>query len=337
MALLFTEGFNYLGPAASDAERKWKTQALGQLAAGSGRREDNCWYFKSGGDLRTSAPTADPITTIIIGFAVNYDSLPGSVDQIFNFMGFSSYQAQLLINAGGTLEFRRGTSTVLDESSCAISPCTWYYIEGRVFCDNSGSWEFRVNGETWMSGSGDTQFSASAGFDEFWFEHNQSEITLIDDIYILDDSGTVNNDFLGDVYIDTIYPNAAGGSAAWAASPTAASPWLDVDESGSPDLDTSYISTSDVGDRHDFAFGDLSPSSASYFGVMAWACARKDDAASRAVALLQSDGATIEVGGSQYLTTSYLYYGTAFDEKPGGGAWTAAAINANLWGVELKA
>ena len=62
----------------------------------------------------------------------------------------------------------------------------------------------------------------------------------VDDLYVLDGTASTpaNNDFLGDVRVEGLDPNAAGSNAAW--TPSAGANYACVNETPPTD-DTSYV------------------------------------------------------------------------------------------------
>lgn len=47
--------------------------------------------------------------------------------------------------------------------------------------------------------------------------------------------------------------------------------------------------------------------------------------------------ADIDNGTDLPLSTSYLYYQTIYETKPGGGAWTTSDVNSSEFGVKVAA
>ena len=80
--------------------------------------------------------------------------------------------------------------------------------------------------------------------------------TVIDDLYVCDGTGTTNNDFLGNIYVEGIDPNGDGNSTQL--TPSTGSNWQNVDESNPSDGDTTY-NTADANSETDlYTMTDLS-------------------------------------------------------------------------------
>ena len=99
----------------------------------------------------------------------------------------------------------------------------------------------------------DTQNGGVAQIDNIELHGASSPDPVFDDIYVLDDAGSDNTDFLGDCRVETIFPDADGNENDFTASP-AVSNYLNVDDGGSPDDDTTYNWSATATDRELYAF-----------------------------------------------------------------------------------
>lgn len=170
------------------------------------------------------------------------------------------------LNASGTISVLGNLygsgSTLLGNSITAVQSDTWVYLEFKWLIAASGTITIRANGTTVFSFSGDTRGVNAGGwtFTTKWnsvlvfgmgANTNSSHTQRMCDFYLCDLTGTYNNDFLGDVTINYIVPNAVGNAAVW--TPSAGNNWDDQEEVP-PDSDTTYVSTTTVGNRDSYNY-----------------------------------------------------------------------------------
>jgi hypothetical protein len=97
-----------------------------------------------------------------------------------------------------------------------------------------------------------------------------------------------------------------------------------------------YVAASVVGDLDFYTLGNLAAAPLSIFAVQAKICARKDDAATRAVRTRIRSNRDIANGATVGLAASYTYLSDIFETDPDTAlAWTAAAVNALEVGQEV--
>ncbi len=208
----------------------------------------------------------------------------------------AAYQTYLTVS-GGVISFTRN-GTVLASTGALLQNGQQYYIEVKVTIGNAGSYEVRLNGNTVLSGSGvDTQYTANAYADApdlFMYQPADAQSIGFDDYYVCDGSGTVNNDFLGDIRVQAVYPDADGTYSDFTGQDgDSVDNRLNVDEAA-PDSDTTYNASANAGDKDSFGFGDITPTAAVIKGIQVTLDGRKDDAGSRQVR------GFLRIGGTDY-------------------------------------
>jgi hypothetical protein len=87
----------------------------------------------------------------------------------------------------------------------SVPRLTWHYIEWQLSRVNLTT-EVRVNGATLYSGA----VSSAGQIERFWCERNRGHTYYLDDLYILNSLGSVDNDFLGPVRMEALAANADG-------------------------------------------------------------------------------------------------------------------------------
>lgn len=290
--------------------------------------------------LRAISPSATVVVGLALKAAGNYPVFTLQSD------GGGTDQLTLATTAGGYLEVRRGTFTgaLLATSATPIILNSWHYIEMKAtIADSGGMVEVRIDGVSRLSFSGDTRNGGtSTNTDVLYFPGYGTSATgsirVIDDIYICDGSGAVNNDFLGDIKIETLYPNANGANSQLSGSDgNQIDNYQLVDEVGVP-VTSDYVSSAVVGARDTYAFSNLTTSTGPIKGLQINAYANKSDAGSRSIKGLAVSGGSIAIGTARPLQTSYLPHLTVHEVDPnGGGAWTIASINNAEFGIEVDA
>ena len=282
------------------------------------------------------------VQTWIVGMSVNFQAASASAGcGIFRISDGTTNQITVMINGSGYIEVRRGNQagTVLATSSTPMPIDTWVYVEAKVYIhDSQGSVLLKIDGTEYISVTdADTKNSVNAYADRLYFGAQASTGALIyfDDLYVCDDTGSYNNDFLGDCRIETLFPDEAGSSTQW--TPSAGSNYENVDDAGSNDGDSTYNSSSTADQVDLYGMAELTATPVAIHGIQEAIVARKDDAGSRSVrVMLRSDGTNYDNGSDLSLSDSFAHLVMPPRERdPSGEAWVKATVNALEAGVKL--
>lgn len=335
MALLFTDSFDHY--ATADGTKKWNTFGTGvSIQASSGRRSTGCMQF-SGNTRFADKTLPSSYQTLIVGFAL--DAAAGNTTDIMRFLDGATVHTGLYLTANNAIAAFRGTNaTVLGTSANNVVPASGFcYIEVKTKIDDStGTVEVKVNGASVLSLTGqDTRNGGNASATGISFR-GIVNTSKIDDLYICDTSGSTNNDFLGDVRIDCLFPDGDGNYSQFTPS-TGTSHYQLVDEA-TPNT-TDYNDGATVGDRDSYTFANLSSlASQTVYAVQVCMAINKDDAGSKSAASFvrasstNGDGASISLGTSQVITTQ------VFEQNPSGpAAWTESTVNGMEAGCKVTA
>lgn len=363
MALLFAEGFEqYTNASELINGRYYGTSAMpgrwGWLAAGNlyvdgtgyrttqpgGATSKSLRYSISGGSTSYNVLYLPATTTMIIGFAYHTTAFSNGVVRIgsssngswvssnnyltFNFNG--SGQVTLLNNRTGIYLIATPVTTVL--------PSVWYYVEIKVTYGISGSAEIKLdNLSVGTATSVDTRTHTSdSAFSQvcFGFPNAASGNTSLyyDDLYVCDDTGATNNDFLGPVSIFTLFP-AANGSTNQFTPTGVASNWDAVNEQA---VDTAtYVSSSTTNHVDKYNVTDLPYSPSVIHAVGVGSMATKTENSARQYRNIVTVGGTTSNGvTASPALNSYYMSQDVFPVAPGGSAWTASDVNSMEIGVE---
>jgi hypothetical protein len=157
-----------------------------------------------------------------------------------------------------------------------------------------------------------------------------------DDLYILDDLGAANNDFLGDCKVLMALPDGDGTHSEWAPQGAGAN-YVEVDDT-TPDGATTYVYDDVVGQRDTYDFTNLSAESGTVAGVGVNVYAKKTDSGTREIVPMTISGVTEDVHADEYNLVEDVYKieQRIWEEDPDAvAAWTITTINAAEFGVKV--
>lgn len=353
MSLEFIDGWDHYSNN-TQAGRKWDTTFANFGGYGAGRFGGNCVLVSGGGQGGSLTQGQIGASSFkVAGFACFLGARPSSTN-LWVLASFSSAgvtKVGLCINASSNIVLATSFTsaltvtttsncTVLATSSNALLPGTWAYLELKVDL-STGAVTAQVTyaGSTsvWASGT-----MASGGtLNGFAFNgHNSNPSANVDDFYIVNSSGSVNNNCLGESRIMTSLPSGddtatPGTNLLWTPNSGTAH-YSRVNES-SPDDDTSYNASNTVGQIDTYTYPAISPTGP-IAGVQTVGCMRKDDVGNRSVALEVRSGGTNYDGSANGLFSSYLMFRRIDETDPAtGSAWTPSGVNAAELGVKLTA
>ena len=249
MALLWIEGFEGFGGAATPEPagvmgRKYVMSDEAGMYTNTGRIGGKCILIVDhGGWIKSGILTTDG--TMIIGFAFQVTGFPSSsASELVTLYDGATVGMTVKIQQGsGYLQVYRGT-TLLQTSTQLITPNQWYYLEFKTVCSDTGSYELRINGETWVVDTGpvDTQEGANSYHTGFRLEHPYGTWVRFDDLYVLD--GTTGlGAFLGPQRVIAIDPDG-DDTVTWDHS-TGTTNYEVVDDGATVD-NTDYVYTSSL-------------------------------------------------------------------------------------------
>lgn len=337
MALRFIDGFDHYTTATAMAY-KWTT--VKSVTPNKTGRRSGSLAVQVGGYSQI-AKALDAQSTWVVGFAFKIDTFNTGDRGFLDFRDADgTVQVYFILTSAGLIRAYRGNGTLLATGSTNLLAGTWYYLEFKVtIADSNGAIEVRQNGTTIMTYAGDTKNSstyASACMIYIGAYTTWETIYFVDDLYVCDGTGSVNNDFLGDVRVDTLLPTGAGSSTQFTPVGNAAN-YSNVCEA-IPDGDTTYNYADTAGYTDSFAVGDLTLLGATIFGVQSNLLARKDDAGTRTMAPNAYISGTNYAGTTQSLADTYIDLLQLWENNPAtSSAWTEAVINGAEFGYKVVA
>lgn len=237
------------------------------------------------------------------------------------------------LNWGGTgaVFMRIGGSVVMTTPAGMVPANTFHYVEFKVTLHpTAGSAAIQIDGVPIVSISGVPTSASGTTGDNIRINWLGDGGNIIDDLYVLDGSGSRLNDFLGDVSVTAHNVSAAGSSTVWTPSPAGAN-YARV--SGVPDGDTTGVLSSTIGDKDLYAAPVIPGFVDTIHAVEMLHWMKKDDAGSRAVQTLLKAGGTEYPSAQLPLGSTYQVYSRLFATNPATGLpWTAAEFFAAEFG-----
>jgi hypothetical protein len=276
-------------------------------------------------------PTVEQTDTLTVGFAFTTGSL-----SILPTLEFSSdngvvNHSRVIVQNTSLQVDRSGTNIFNVPFSFSIN--TWFYVEFTIkLHDTLGTVTARVNGNVVGTVTGlDTKNAGTKTvFDTVRVKGMGSSLCVIDDFYISNDAT-----MLGNIKVETLYPNGDGSVNQWVGSDAdSIQNYLLVNEVGAPVL-TSYVESSTAGAQDLYTLTDLAAGTGTVRAVCAVAHAIKTDGGARQLKLL-ARGSSVNSSPIRDLgTTPVNQHWTTTVNPETGMAWTRAQVNALQAGVEV--
>lgn len=229
----------------------------------------------------------------------------------------------------------RGDGTLLGMSTQTFPYNAWGYVELKAIVhDTTGSFELRINGQSAVSGSNvDTRNGQSGTTDRITLGGPfNCGYNAYCDLYVCDGSGSVNNNFLGDVRVARLLPNANGDLNQF--TPSAGSNFQCVDEANQ-DSDSTYVTGAAAGNKDLYNIENLAFTPITIFGVKTQSVLRKDDAGALTARNIIKSGSATANGTTIAPGVGYAQYTDIWEVDPQTTtAWSKAAIDSLQIGVE---
>jgi hypothetical protein len=346
MAFLFCDSFDHY--ATADVLAKWTSEpnpngsATGTISSSAGRRSTSGYRVTGTGVNTATHYLTKTLTTSgagwVHGFFLTASGAPGTAGYyIAAIVDTGTVHVYLRLNSDFTLSVLRGDGTTLGTSTTTgLSAGVGGYIEWKgTINDSTGSYTVRVNNTSVLTGSSkDTKNTSNTTWNAVWVgqcftsSNNWSGGHTIDfdDLYVLDQSGSSSNDFLGDCRIDVRTPSGAGNSSQF--TPSASTNVSNIDDT-TPDGDSTYNSSATVGHIDTFAIPNAPVVGGTVLGIQHCIYAKKGDAGTCTIGAVVRHSGTDYTATAQSPSTSYSYLLFPQDQNPGtSAAWTESGFNA---------
>lgn len=180
-------------------------------------RNGSTWGYGQNAALVTPVLSATGFGGMIAAVAYYTGSSKAVATVIGFFDPASNAQCDLRLNISGQLFFTRNGTQIGGTSTISLNAGIWYYLEFKAIFSNvgAGTCEVRVNGIVALTATSVTnaQNANGAGLIQFATPNATSQAMM--DFYALDTTLGLQTNYLGDVTVAEIYPNAPGVNAAW--------------------------------------------------------------------------------------------------------------------------
>lgn len=347
MSLLWVEGFEGFNNASNlttELQKKYATNSgldanndkvtgrFGGNAAAGG---------SSAGHSQVVSPTFTAGDTFFIGVAFKLNGtafIPVTSGHPIVALWHNS-SVQLFFNIFNNHELRviDGGGTTRSSFKGIFEWFRWYYMELKVVISNTGSIQLKVDGvDKGTVSSIDTDFLnnglANRLAIRFSSVGSNSIRTHLDDIYVCDDAGSINNDFLGDTYIKGSFPDADTADADF--TPSAGSDNYAMIDEPEADGDTTYVEASVNGNRDLYDFANQSDLLTIHGLQVNTEC--KQSASEALITPIDSNG-TVSTDSAQSVASSYANRYRIQETDPDTGIkFTQSGFNAATIGVEVS-
>jgi hypothetical protein len=278
-------------------------------------------------------PSLGVQNTWTVSFGLRSSAAAGTVFS-FRKAGAEQCRIERTDSGGGIYELRlmRGATEIATTAE-SYDSSLWHFFEFQVTVRDGtdGAYELRHNESVVASLTGtgvDLADTASDGADVFGFAPDG----LTDDVYILDDQGTVNNDFLGDSCVSAVLPDGDGDVTDWTTS------------TGATHFDlvnalAGYVSSDTNSEKELFDFAALPVTGlGAIFGVMLVPTCQMEALGSRTLKTVYRDVGDTEGDGPSFVVNgvSAVDYPIIIEEDPvTATAWIKAGIDDGQFGVEV--
>lgn len=336
MALLFCDSFDHYTTLTD----KWTNNVGGNISIGSFGRNST-----SGVRLtNTNAfvrKTISSLTTWGFGFGFRFATI-SDFNPIATLSNSGSAIFEVGVTPAGKVYVSR-SGTTISTGNTIMSANLFYFIECKVTLNGStGTVLTKINGITDLNLS--SQNTGGTTADTFGLGQRIGGNNAFlnnwdwDDVYVIDTTGSApNNDLLGDVRIQALFPNGNGNTSNLVGSDSNSTDnYLLVDESA-PNSDTDYVESSNVGDKDTYTMGNLTPTTGTVYGLQILPFAKKTDAGTRSIKSITRLSGTEEDSADKTLSTDYGYLPDIRETKPGGGAWSISDVNSAEIGIKVSA
>lgn len=279
--------------------------------------------------------------TVIILATFKWQEFGGNQSRVLARMtttNTSNNHWRLEVNYDGYLLLFNATGTQVGVSTQPLGNNIWRTLEIKVNAANSGNVQVRVDGIEVLNVNSDFRNGTSGALTTLFFSGTPtSNYFTYDEIVICDDTGSVLNDFLGDMRLVFTGVDGDGSITDWAAS--AGDDYECVDDAlATYDDDTTYVSSDTVDQDEYFTHTVSAPNVDAIRFVMLTALVRYDESGNDAVQLqVNSNGDVVRSASDITVGTSYQWVTEIFTQDPDTTApWELAALNDAEFGIRCR-
>ena len=226
MTALYMDGFDHYSDSLTNmSDAGWSITNigghihLGPPQWGPARTGPSCVYIDqfASGICQIRKALASSTTNLFVSFGFAMSSLPGGTVSMFKVLdGGANVLYTVSVTATGAINITNGAGVNATTAGPVIVPQNWHFIEMQF--NTAGNFVLRVDDA--LGTDAPVLQTALAGgtialFDLLYGTPSSTWNAGIDDLFVRDSSGSINNAFLGDRRIAAIYPNNDTTDAGW--------------------------------------------------------------------------------------------------------------------------
>lgn len=345
MAFIFADSFESC-TSGTDLTLRW-TSATGSPSISTGTFKDGTRALSMDATERLNKSFGSAKEYVFISMWWRRDHSSDSGTLVRYYQGASA-GAEFQITSGNNFRFINAVSTQVGIGTTTINANQWYHLEVKFRCDTSiaaNDCILKVDGveEINVAAGSNTQsvLTGSINQIDLMSSGTASANYFFDSIVVWDETtaaGDGFSDFLGPLRIEVLKPNGNGNANNFTGSDADSTDnYLHVDEiPGVHDGDTSYTESSTVTHKDQYAFGNITGTINTIYGVQAVLLARKTDAGARGVKQITRTGGSDYQGAEHTLTESYAAYTNLWYDNPNTSTnWSESEVNGAEFGVEI--
>ena len=341
MSLLELESFDGLDETSFFTKWSHGWNNYNVVATFPAGRTNNCLKILSTSGSTTSGILL-PINalesdTVVVGFAYKQTSWTATGHTQFALNGVGGYHFDMYGEAASPIKLFR-TAGVSREIKVA-NFSTWRYVEIKLFAHNTtGTCQVKIDRELIVDFTGDTLGTAGriAGF-YLGTKESSANPYYVDDLYILNTAGSANNDFLGPIKIETLYPNGNGTTNNFTGSDADSTDnYLLVDDD--PPDTADYVETLTVSDLDLYNYTPLTTTNIeAVVGIRVESYIKLAESGLKGFkhSILSN---TIPLDSAEMFHTNedHKLFSTIHEQNPDGPAtWTVSAVNLAEFGLKV--
>lgn len=273
-------------------------------------------------------------STIIFGITGYWNSGCKFGRTLWTMLYNTTSQCRIDLVSSGKLKAYNTSGTLVATSTKSVVPSIYHHFEVKVyFHATAGSIEVRVNGETWINVTGVNTLGTAGGCNRIYQYFGSDDYWQYwDDFYVMDNSGSYNNDFLGDTRIRKIALDADTAQADF----TLSTGTVGYSLLTSLDGDTSYVYSTTSGHKSEFSVANLGITPQAVRGVRVSNYTRKDDANSKQIRVYVKSGTATSSASAVETGTTYAFYDAVFETDPATSTvWDGTGVDGMTVGIEV--
>lgn len=348
MAILLIEGFDAYGAGVTGVNRMKETGRFsydsiysGAAIYGPGNGGGKCFRVAANGAYTATSAFKIPIAdtgTFSVGFYARWNGGGAGRESQFG-IGIVSGAGLVRAFCGGksgnnatpAVGTTSGGSTLYEHSAPVFLTSQWQHLEYRFNASAktiSFKWEETLVYENVDLSAQFTGANANAAY--ILIGNGRGDATegyeyLIDDLYLADNSGSVNNGWIGKKRVYTVMPASQSGGSAWGI--TGAASYAGATSEVPPDDDDSYLYSGTTNAAAGMKFGHIDgvAGTITAASVLSRVAASDGGNANFSAAIVTPAGTPS--APTHTPTPSYSYFESVYDRDAAGNAFTVSTLN----------